>query len=122
MKNAFTVDLEDWFCSHNLKATIQYEDWDKLESRVERNTFALLDLLSKSNVKATFFALGWIAERFPGLIKAIYREGHEIASHGYAHRQITLQDRGDFEQDIEQSVHILEREESQKATGRRHLV
>lgn len=100
MKNAFTVDLEDWFCSHNLKSFIAYEDWDKMESRVEANTEALLNLLARKKVTATFFVLGWIATRYPQLIEAIYKEGHEIASHGYAHRQITFQTPEEFESDI----------------------
>lgn len=108
MKNAFTVDLEEWFCSHNLKAAIKFNDWEKLESRIEKNTHSLLDLLNRNKTKATFFALGWVAERYPNLIKTIYNEGHEIASHGYAHQQITLQTQRQFEIDIKQSVQVLE--------------
>ena len=107
MKSAFTVDLEDWFCSHNLKSVIKYQDWDKLESRVERNTISLLNFLNKNKITATFFVLGWIADRFPDLILAIHNEGHEIASHGYAHRQVTSQNPKEFEQDIIRSIHSL---------------
>ena len=89
MKNAFTIDLEDWFCSHNLKDVIKYEQWDSQVSRVERNTEILLNLLQKNRTKATFFVLGWVAERFPHLIEVIHQEGHEISSHGYAHKQLT---------------------------------
>jgi polysaccharide deacetylase family protein (PEP-CTERM system associated) len=109
MKNAFTVDLEDWFCSHNLKSAIKYEDWDKLESRVEKNTYSILNLLEKSNTKATFFVLGWVSDRFPSLIKDIHTAGHEIASHGYAHQQVTGLNKEEFREDIRKSVASLER-------------
>ena len=107
MKNAFTIDLEDWFCSHNLKDFVPYEHWENMESRVERNTEALLNLLAKKEVKATFFVLGWIAERYPRLIESVSKEGHEIASHGYAHKQIYLQTPDEFESDIARSNLIL---------------
>ena len=119
MKSAFTVDLEDWFCSHNLKEAIKYEDWDRLESRVEKNTMLLINLLHKNNTKATFFVLGWIAERFPQLIEIIYREGHEIASHGYSHRQINTQKPSEFEEDIKKSLSVLENLTRQKPKGYR---
>ncbi|HEX2608613.1 MAG TPA: XrtA system polysaccharide deacetylase [Flavisolibacter sp.] len=107
MINAFTVDLEDWFCSHNLKSVAPYKTWDQQLSRVEKNTMKLLNLLHSHNTKATFFVLGWIASRFPKLVKAIHEEGHEIASHGYAHQQITLQTHEAFEEDIIESISIL---------------
>ena len=74
MKNAFTVDLEDWFCSHNLKQVINYKDWDKQESRIVQNTMPLINLLNKHQIKATFFVLGWIASRYHELIKIISAE------------------------------------------------
>jgi polysaccharide deacetylase family protein (PEP-CTERM system associated) len=107
MMNAFTVDLEDWFCSHNLQQAISFLDWEKQESRVEKNTFLLLQLLQKHKVKATFFVLGWIAERFPELIKTIENEQHEIASHGYAHRLVTSLDRKRFCDDVQASTSII---------------
>ncbi len=107
MKNAFTIDLEDWFCSHNLVSAIKYEDWHLLESRVLPNTYSLMELLNRNKTKATFFVLGWIAERFPALISDIHKEGHEIASHGFAHRQVTHQDSYEFQADLERSIEIL---------------
>ena len=71
MKNAITVDLEDWYNVYNFSRVIKREDWAKLESRVERNTERLLGILSKRGVKATFFVLGWIAERRHGLVRDI---------------------------------------------------
>ncbi|MDP4216506.1 MAG: DUF3473 domain-containing protein [Bacteroidota bacterium] len=119
MINAFTVDLEDWFCSHNLRSVITYEDWDRQESRVEKNSFALLEILQKHKTEATFFVLGWVADRFPGLIKAICREGHEIASHGYAHRQIIGMQPEEFKTDVENSVAALERITGRMPSGYR---
>ena len=66
MKNVMSVDVEDWFCVYNLSGLIPYADWDKCESRVERSTERLLDLFRKRDVEATFFVLGWVADRFPG--------------------------------------------------------
>ncbi len=82
MKNVMSVDLEDWFCVYNLSGLIPYADWDKCESRVERSTERLLELFRKRDVEATFFVLGWVADRFPGLVQEIERRGHEVATHG----------------------------------------
>jgi polysaccharide deacetylase family protein (PEP-CTERM system associated) len=83
--NAFSVDLEDWFqvLEHN-----DVSRWDHFESRIERNGHRLLEILAFFNVKATFFVLGYIAERNPHLIKLIHQSGHEIGSHGYTHTQV----------------------------------
>lgn len=82
--HAFTVDLEEWFCTHNFQGVIKYEEWNKLESRVAGQVERLLGLLDQHEVKATFFVLGWVAERHPALIKKIAREGHEIGSQALA--------------------------------------
>jgi polysaccharide deacetylase family protein (PEP-CTERM system associated) len=105
--NAFTVDLEEWFCSHVLRKTVPYATWDRLESRVWRNTEQLLSLLSRHGAHATFFVLGWVAERHPTLITAISAEGHEIATHGYAHRLVTQQSPAAFEADVRRSLDVL---------------
>lgn len=107
MKNIFSVDLEDWFCSHNLTGTIAIEDWHIMESRVERNVFKLLEVLDKFNTRATFFVLGWIAERYPDLIEAVHRAGHEIASHGYAHQLVYTISSNQFKEDVNRSAQIL---------------
>ncbi|WP_316841968.1 XrtA system polysaccharide deacetylase [Pedobacter gandavensis] len=104
MINGFTIDLEDWFCSHNLLGAIRYEDWDKLPGRVVEPTMRILELLSKAQCKATFFVLGWIADRYPELIKMIAAEGHEIASHGYSHRLVTNMNSASFKADLQKSV------------------
>ncbi len=80
-----TVDVEDWFQVENLRPAFPIEKWNSCQLRIEKNTYALLDLLSTNSVQATFFVLGWIAERLPRLISEIHSRGHEIASHGFQH-------------------------------------
>lgn len=108
MINALSIDVEDYFQVSALESVVRYEEWGKYESRVERNTAILLDMLEEFNVKATFFVLGWIAERFPDLVADIHSKGHEIASHGYAHRLVYKQDKEMFRNDIIKSKEILE--------------
>ena len=102
-KNIMSVDLEDFFCD------LPFESWSKYESRVLKNTNKILDLFEKYQIKATFFTLGYIAEKFPDLIKKIDNKGHEIASHSYAHLDIRKTTEKDFENDIVKSIEILEK-------------
>lgn len=104
MHNSFTVDVEDWFCSHNLQQTISYGQWHDLESRVVQNTHELLGLLSRYKVKATFFVLGWVAEKYPGLVRDIASMGHEIGTHGFAHQLVTHMTQDAFKKDIHESI------------------
>ncbi len=106
--NAFSVDVEDYFQVSAFERHIQRSDWEKLDCRVENNLVRILALLDSHKVKATFFTLGWIAERFPQVIRQIAEQGHEIASHGYAHVRVTQQDRVAFAQDILLTKKILE--------------
>lgn len=108
-QNVFSVDLEDWFCVQNLSGVIRREEWDKCESRVERNTLLLLHLLARRQVKATFFVLGWVAERFPDLVREIESRGHEIATHGYSHRLLTSLTPEEFRADLGRSLEVLAR-------------
>lgn len=105
--NMLTIDVEDWFQVENLKSSIQ-NHWDDKELRVEANTDKLLDMLDRHGVKATFFVLGWIAERVPGLVKRISAEGHEIASHGCSHELIYDTDPQEFRDDLRRSKIMLE--------------
>src|SRR4051812_31211122 len=107
MKNVMSIDVEDWFCVYNLSRQIPYSDWGKCESRVEGNTLRLLDLFGKHKVEATFFVLGWVAERFPALVKEIENRGHEVASHGYSHRLLTMMTPEEFRSDLQRSLDIL---------------
>ena len=84
-----TVDVEDYFHVSAFENTIDKSDWHDLPLRVERNTYRLLELFEKHDVKSTFFTLGWVAERCPNLIKAIVDQGHELASHGFSHQRAT---------------------------------
>ena len=105
--NVFSVDLEEWFCAYNLSRVLPYEVWDQIESRVERSTLSILDLLSKHRVEGTFFVLGWVAERHPDLVREVERRGHEIATHGYSHRLITHLSPDEFRADLERSLEVL---------------
>lgn len=107
MLNAFTIDLEEWFCVSNFEDAIPRAQWPQQESRVQHSTCTLLDLLDKHDVKATFFILGWVAERHPELIRDIADRGHETASHGYAHQLVYSIDAKAFREDIERSVEII---------------
>jgi polysaccharide deacetylase family protein (PEP-CTERM system associated) len=86
--NALSVDVEDWFQVGAFETTIARADWDKLDRRVEANTDRVLELFARADVKATFFTLGWVAERHPALIRRIAEAGHEVASHGWDHQRV----------------------------------
>lgn len=88
--------------------TIKFEDWRGYESRVERNTLKILDVLDEYRVKATFFILGWVAERHPGIVKEIQKRGHELACHGYNHRLVYELSPEDFRKDIRTAKRIIE--------------
>jgi polysaccharide deacetylase family protein (PEP-CTERM system associated) len=106
--NALTIDVEDYFQVSALSPHIARSDWERLPCRVERNVEVVLALLAESGSQATFFTLGWIAERYPALIRRIVAEGHELASHGYGHRRATEQNRDEFRQDIRKAKSLLE--------------
>src|SRR5256712_11972903 len=86
MLNALTIDVEDYYQVSAFESRVRFEDWPTFESRVEKNTGGLLDILDEYGVKGTFFVLGWEAERRPRMIEEIAARGHEIGSHGYSHR------------------------------------
>lgn len=108
MLNALTIDVEDYFHVSAFESIINREDWPAYECRVESNTRLILSILREAGVKATFFILGWVAERFPELVKEIASAGHEIASHGYAHQLIYNQSEDEFRADLKKSIDILE--------------
>lgn len=108
-QNVFSIDLEDWFCVQNLSGVIARDQWERCESRVERNTLWLLELLAHHQVEATFFVLGWIAERYPDLVREVERRGHEIATHGYSHRLLTALEPEEFRADLKRSLEVLAR-------------
>jgi polysaccharide deacetylase family protein (PEP-CTERM system associated) len=107
--NALTIDVEDYFQVSAFAPYIHRQDWDQRECRVERNVNRILDLLAAGgDVKATFFTLGWIAERYPQLIKRIVAGGHELASHGYGHERVSDLTPAAFMQDAQRSKAMLE--------------
>ena len=106
--NAMSVDVEDYFHVSAFEDHIPREDWDHLPCRVEGNTDRILELFDRNDVKATFFVLGWVAERFPHLVRRITSAGHELASHGYSHVRAGNQTRGEFQQDVVRAKNILE--------------
>jgi len=103
-----TIDVEDYFHVSAFASHIAREDWDRLPCRVERNVDSILATLEEHGAHATYFMLGWVAERYPGLVRRIVRQGHELASHGYAHRRATEQSRQEFRQDITRAKALLE--------------
>lgn len=105
---AMTVDVEDYFQVAAFDKQIHPEQWGNYPLRVEANTHRILDLFAQTGAKATFFTLGWVAERVPALIQRIVQEGHELASHGYGHQKAFLQSRKEFESDVKSSKYLLE--------------
>ncbi len=105
--NILTVDLEDWFVVENLKGNIDYRQWDELPSRVVANTERLLNLFEKNDLRATFFVLGWVADRFPNLIETVAAAGHEIACHSYRHIMVKTVDRETFRSDTEMAIRVI---------------
>ena len=103
-----TFDVEDWFHAHNLRPQVDRDDWEDCEFRVEKNVQKILNLLDRYDTKATFFVLGWVADRIPAVVEAIVDGGHEVASHGYNHELLYRQSVPELRRDFEQSLEALE--------------
>lgn len=106
--NALSFDIEDYFQVQALSDAFPRETWASCETRVERNTGRLLDALAEAGCHATFFTLGWVAERYPQIVRRIVAEGHELASHGYAHHRVDGQTPEQFREDVRKTKRILE--------------
>lgn len=106
--NAMTVDVEDYFQVSAFETHVDKAQWQTLPRRVEDNTLRILDLFDQHQVRGTFFTLGWIAERYPGLVKKIVAAGHEIASHGWEHIRVCTQTPREFRCDIERTRKLLQ--------------
>ena len=117
--NALTIDVEDYFQVSAFAPYIARSEWEQRECRVVRNVSRILDLLAAQDTRATFFTLGWIAERYPDLIRRIVREGHELASHGYGHERASDLDEAGFSQDIRRAKALLEDLSGTAVTGYR---
>lgn len=119
MKNALSIDVEDWFCVNNLKHSISRNDWGKCELRVEKSTVQLLRLLERYKAKATFFVLGWIVDRIPDLVREIENLGHEVASHGYHHEVLYEMTPESFDADLKRSLDAISSVTHQDVIGYR---
>lgn len=119
IRNALTIDVEDYFQVSAFSGHIPRSSWEDLPCRVERNVDRILALLDKNQIKATFFTLGWIAERYPFMVKRIAENGHELASHGYAHHRVTELSREQFYEDVTRSKALLEDISGQPVKGYR---
>jgi polysaccharide deacetylase family protein (PEP-CTERM system associated) len=108
IRNAMSIDVEDYFQVSAFAPHIRREDWDALPCRVERNVDVILGLLDEANASATFFTLGWIAERYPQVVRRIVDNGHELASHGYGHQRASELTPAQFRDDISRAKRILE--------------
>lgn len=106
--NALTIDVEDYFQVSAFAPYIDRADWDRCPCRVERNVARILAMLDQAGVKATFFTLGWIAERYPGIVRDIVAGGHELASHGYGHQRVSELEPQLFFEDIRSAKALLE--------------
>jgi polysaccharide deacetylase family protein (PEP-CTERM system associated) len=123
--NALTIDVEDYFQINAFSHLIRPQDWDSFEPLVEKNTYQILDLLDSNGSpellvmsdrtgcldtppRATFFVLGWVAERYPALVREVLARGHEVACHGYSHQRILSQTEDDFREDVKRAKEILE--------------
>src|SRR3954454_6893631 len=119
MKNALSVDVEDWFQVGAFETVISRDSWESRERRVERNTDAVLALFDEAGVKATFFTLGWVAARHPALIRRIAEAGHEIASHGWDHKRVFTLSPEAFRADLRRTRQAIEDACGKTVTGYR---
>lgn len=117
--NALTIDLEDWYQVSNLEKFISFNDWTRQEDRLEKSVGKLLDLFKSCRVQATFFVLGWNAERHPDLIKQIVQEGHEVGTHGYSHRLVYNQSPIEFADDLKRSIDAISDASGMRVLGHR---
>ena len=108
VRHVLTFDVEEHFQVAAFWSAARRGQWDQLSSRVERNTRKISDLLLEHSTRATFFVLGWVAERHPDLVKDLAQQGHEIASHGYGHELVSTQTPAQFREDVRRSKQILE--------------
>jgi polysaccharide deacetylase family protein (PEP-CTERM system associated) len=106
--NAMTIDVEDYFQVSAFDDVVKREEWETRPSRVVSNTMRLLQLFDEYSVKSTFFVLGWVADRFPGLVRDIAAAGHELASHGYGHRIVYSQTPDEFREDVRRAKGTIE--------------
>ena len=112
-----TFDIEDWFHILDNKETKSVSEWNKFDSRIQLGMNIIYDILDKSNLSATFFVVGWMAEKYPEIIREISDRGHEVASHTHLHQLAYTQDRKTFNDDVEKSIKTLENCTGKKITS-----
>ena len=117
--NVLSFDVEDYFHVSNFESIVAFDDWSKFESRVENNTRKILDVLSQHGVLATFFVLGWVAEKYPKLVREIADAKHELGTHSYRHRLIYTLDPKEFRSDLRRSIDLIEQASGRKVLGHR---
>jgi len=117
--NAMSVDVEDYFQVSAFESHVRRDDWETTPLRVDTNTRKILDLFDAHNVKATFFTLGWVAQRCEGLVQEIASRGHEVASHGWQHTRVNTQTPAQFREDIERTRKLLQDLSGQPIVGYR---
>lgn len=117
--NGLSVDVEDWFHVGAFENVIERSSWEGLDDRVERNCEEILALFAEYDVKATFFTLGWVAQRHPELMRRIAAQGHELASHGWDHARVVRMDRKEFAADLDRSRKAIEDAAGVQVTGYR---
>lgn len=119
MRNALTIDVEDYFHVSAFERNVDPAQWDTLPQRALRNTNRVLDMLDQWGLRATFFTLGWIAKRHPELVRRMAAAGHEVASHGYSHNRITTMTPRSFKEDVQRSRSLLQDLSGQPVNGYR---
>src|SRR5215831_3350641 len=115
--HALSVDVEEYFHVTNFEGVISPQQWDRMPSRVDGSTRRLLDLFDAAGARATFFALGWVAERHPALLREIADRGHEIACHGHAHRVLGAMEPAEFRADLRRACAAIEDAVGQRPLG-----
>ena len=119
IRNAMTIDVEDYFQVSAFAAHIPRDSWNSISCRIENNVDRILSLLDERGVKATFFTLGWIAERYPVMVRRLVAEGHELASHGWGHHRVWELNHNEFREDVVRSKALLEDISGQPVLGYR---
>src|SRR5689334_11854813 len=104
VKNVLSVDVEDFFQVEAFTSVVSYDQWDSFAPRVERNVLRILEVFGRRGVVGTFFVLGWVAEKFPKLVRQIAAAGHEIGSHGYRHQRLMILSPEEFRRDLRKST------------------
>ena len=119
LPNGMSVDVEDYFQVSAFEPVLDRADWDNIDDRLHRNMARILELFDSRQIKATFFTLGWVCERYPRLVRSIVEAGHELASHGYDHTRVSAMSPDRFAEDVSRTRKLLEDTGGVRVTGYR---